>query len=462
MTYGGDATATLSVVIALERTGAGERALVMPRAVPMGYSSQPYDRFVKDVRAFDRSGQPLKVARAEGPRWRLGDAQSALGRVEYQVDLREMEGRILAGGDSSRARAGYAYLLGYSVAAYVDGLEGEALRVTYAGPPAWPVCATLAPAAPCGRGRVLARAADFYALADSQVLMGERVQMEEVRTTAKAPLFVALYAESELDRERLTAVTREAYELVVEYFGGVPFSHYTAVFEFLTPVSAEHSYGFSMEHLQSASFCLPAERALTPQSDARALRGFRVNVAHHMAHAWVPKRAYGQGYFPFSWEVPPAHDSIWFSEGFGQYAAIDTLADELPEAQRAEYREAVVELRFRSTLKEIPRFILETPLVDLSYRGSYVYSEDFRVGRTLFSRGGLMAAEMDARIRERTKGAKRLRDALRQLVAWSAKNRRAFRIEELPGIFAEATGVETRDILERWLGPVPAVTPPGR
>jgi hypothetical protein len=41
MTYGGDATATLSVVIALERTGAGERALVMPRAVPMGYSSQP-------------------------------------------------------------------------------------------------------------------------------------------------------------------------------------------------------------------------------------------------------------------------------------------------------------------------------------------------------------------------------------------------------------------------------------
>jgi hypothetical protein len=33
-----------------------------------------------------------------------------------------------------------------------------------------------------------------------------------------------------------------------------------------------------------------------------------------------------------------------------------------------------------------------------------------------------------------------LRDALRHLVEWSEKNRRAFRIDELPGIFQDATG----------------------
>jgi predicted metalloprotease with PDZ domain len=62
-----------------------------------------------------------------------------------------------------------------------------------------------------------------------------------------------------------------------------------------------------------------------------------------------------------------------------------------------------------------------------------------------------MAYEMDEKIRDSTKGAKRLRDALRGLVAWSEREKRAFRIEELPSIFKDSTGVETRDIMERWL-----------
>jgi predicted metalloprotease with PDZ domain len=61
---------------------------------------------------------------------------------------------------------------------------------------------------------------------------------------------------------------------------------------------------------------------------------------------------------------------------------------------------------------------------------------------------------MDDRIRSETRGAKSLRDALRGLVVWSAQNHRAFRIEELPARFREATGVDTRDIMERWLAPL--------
>lgn len=454
VTYRGEQSATVTVALGIARAPAGAHTFVMPRAVPMGYSPQPYDRFVKNLRAWGRDGQALEVRRVDGPRWRLGNEKSALGRIEYEVDLRQMEREILAGGDSSRARERYAYLLGYSIVGYVDGMEEQPLRVKYAGPAPWPVCATLAPAAPCARGSVSARAANFYALADAQVLMGARMQFEEVRAPGDPPLFVGVYAEFEVDRARIATITREAYERVIAYFGGAPFAHYTALFEFVQPATTEHRYGFSMEHLESATFCLGPDRALTTQSDTRTANGLRSNVAHHIAHAWIPKRAYGQGYFPFTWEVAPAHDSIWFSEGFGQYASMDALADALPEAQRAAYVESVLEFRFRAALREMPKFLLEMPLVELSHRGSYVYSEDFRVGRTLFSRGALMAAEMDARMRDRTRGAKRMRDALRHLMAWSAQNKRAFHIAELPRIFAEATGVETRDILEKWLGPV--------
>lgn len=61
-----------------------------------------------------------------------------------------------------------------------------------------------------------------------------------------------------------------------------------------------------------------------------------------------------------------------------------------------------------------------------------------------------MAAEIDAEIRRASGGKKRLRDAFRGLMAWSENNRRPFEIDELPDIFEESTGVDTRRIYERW------------
>jgi predicted metalloprotease with PDZ domain len=187
-------------------------------------------------------------------------------------------------------------------------------------------------------------------------------------------------------------------------------------------------------------------------------------MAHHFAHAWIPKRAYGEGYFPHLWETAPVLDTIWFSEGFGQYAALDALAD-AEGNDAAVFRARFVQRRFRSWLTEAPPFLLRLPLVEVSRIASTRYSEDFRTGRTAFSRGGLMAAEMDERIRSESGGQKRLRDALRFLVKWSQREKRGFRIEELPAIFSEATGVETRDILEKWLAPYArqerTVTAPG-
>jgi predicted metalloprotease with PDZ domain len=102
-------------------------------------------------------------------------------------------------------------------------------------------------------------------------------------------------------------------------------------------------------------------------------------------------------------------------------------------------------------------------LDELSREGSFLYADDFRVGMNLFSRGSLMAAEMDDRIRTETSGQKSLRDALRYLIAWTAQNHRAFRTDELPEIFRQATGVDTTSILKSWMQPprpAPATSSP--
>ena len=211
-----------------------------------------------------------------------------------------------------------------------------------------------------------------------------------------------------------------------------------------------------MEHLESATFYLAADQVLRATADETWRSRILYNFAHHIAHAWIPKRCAGPGYFPFLWEMAPLLDSIWFSEGFGQYAAIDALAARLPPEAAAAYRDRLVERRFRQSLAEAPAFLLRMPLVELSYVASTRYGEDFRTGRTLFARGGLMAAEMDQEIRRATGGRESLGDGLRALVAWSARERRPFAIADLPDHLRRATGTDVRKIYDRWLAALPS------
>lgn len=427
----------------------GEHVLVMPRAIPMGYGEQPFDEFVEALTALGPSNESRSTQRDEGPRWKIGRTGEAIHRVAYDVNVRRMEELVLAASDSSRVRDGYVGLLGYSVFAYIEGQESEPALLTVEGPASWPVLSTLAPSAPPPVGVVRGAADNFYALADSQIAMGPR--MTVLRAPGDTPLYVCVYAEGEVDASRIAELASGAMSRLVTYFGSAPFAHYTVHQELLQPRSPRHQYGFSMEHLDSSTYYLAHDQGVTARSTDADVARTLYNFAHHIAHAWIPKRAYGPGYYPFTWELAPLLETIWFAEGFGQYAAIVALAADMPDGST--YRTSMIERRFKSMLATTPPFIQQMSLPELSRVASTRYSQDFRTGRNVFSRGGLMAAEMDDRITTRSAGRKSLKDALRHLVAWSARERRAFEVSDLPRLFQEATGVDTSDILERWLRP---------
>ena len=421
-------------------------ALVIPRAVPMGYSQQEYDRYVADVRGLGPHGEPLEVVREEGPRFRIGASGHERPARLVPRGPRAPGARDLSASDASRARPGYVGLLGYSVFGYLEGWQARPVRLEIVAPSGWPAFTTLAPAAPPAIARASGEATDFYALADSQVAMGPGLSVR--RVPSRVPLYLAGYSEGSADLAFTGSLLAKAMDALVDYFGSAPFPHYTAQIELLKPLTPEHRYGFSMEHLESSHYFLAADAGVTEASPELEKRRTLFNFAHHVAHAWIPKRASGEGYFPFSWELAPLIDTIWLSEGFARYIAIDALADAMPEAEGAAYRKQVLD-SLQTLLAEMPSFIREMPLVPLSRIASTRYSEDFRTGKTLFARGALLAAELEARIRAASGDRKRFRDAARYLMDWSARNRRGFRIDELPGLFREATGVETREIWER-------------
>ena len=449
MAYVLDATAAASsgrvrVEILLPAPPAAPLDLVMPRNYSGGYALFLYDRFVEDVKAFSPAGAALAVRRAEnGPRWILGKADANVARITYDVDVSRMEREIWKGVATSKVRPRYAGFLGYSIFAYADGEERRPASLEVRAPEGWPVLTTLAPAVPALVGKASGLAPDYDTLADSQVLMGP--DMELSRLPGAIPLVFAAYSEGAADLPLERALARTALDRVQAYFGDAPIRQYTVQLELLKPLEG-HDYGFSQEHVDSGTFSLSLARATTAKTGADDRERTLVNYAHHMAHSWIPKRAYGAGYSPHTWEAPPVIDTIWFNEGFGRYAAIQALADGMPPAEGATFRARSL-ARLKKILDEAPPFIRRMPLAELSQSASFMYSADFRIGMSTFSRGSLMAAEMDDQIRSRSGGSKSLRDGLRSLL----KSPQPFRTEDLLVIFQSATGVDVREILDRWV-----------
>ena len=237
-----------------------------------------------------RRPPPARSRRPNARRARAGGCPPGTTRVEYRVDLRQMEREVRAASDQSRVRDGYlarsATRCSRSSTASRRGRSrcGSTVR-RLAG------VRTLAPGVPlptspvdAARRRLLraGRRPDR----DGTARDGARASPRHAgaalpgRATPKAPV--------DLDRVGRLAVT--AFQRVADYFGTVPFAHYTMHQELLTPLTPQHEYGMSMEHLSSSTFYLAASAGLTaastPADDARVL----YNFAHHIAHAWVPKR----------------------------------------------------------------------------------------------------------------------------------------------------------------------------
>jgi predicted metalloprotease with PDZ domain len=437
---------TVHVTIVLPRPRGGPEYFAMPRAIPMRYSPQPYDRFITNLVVRDPTGKPINLTDIDGPRWLIeSNVQTPVASISYQVDLERMDRQILSATDASRVRAGFIGLLGYSVFGFVEGRTEEPIELTVRVPNDWPVTTTLAPTADSIRSFTVG-ARNYYALADAQIMGGPDLVVR--RLTSAVPLAVSVYAEESIDLDTITDLTDRALRRMTEYFGFAPFPHFTASIEVLRPLSVDHAYRFSMEHLEGATF-----RYATGQVDVSPAGRdrFYFNLLHHMAHAWIPKRCATTGYYPFDWDYAAPIDGIWFTEGWSQYAAVDAMASEHDDA--AAFRRFWAGRRYDVAGNDSAPPLAGRSTAELSRIAAHQYSDDFRLGLAVVSRGSLMAEAIDQRIRRETRGAKTFRDVARGLMAWCATSNAPVSVDALEQVVRRETGVASRDLIDKWLAP---------
>ncbi len=421
----------IAIQITFDALSASDANLVIPRSAPGTYILTNYIAFVDDVVGYTTTGKQLQGMIGDGSFFTFGESNEALNKVSYTVDIEKMEIDLLDASTSSKAKEDYLGLFGYSVFGFIEGKEAESINLTINTDPSWPIFSTLRPYTDRKSGTDTYEVENYAALVDAQYLLGKGVQVIRVEE-GPIPLFVAAYNATADNLEGIGKTGLSSLQKLADYFGYVPMPHYTLVYEFLEPISPRHDYGFNMEHLNSMTAHRDISQEYTPNRDLGT-------IIHHMGHSWVPLRSWGEGYRPFAWQVAPLIETIWLNEGFIWYVTFQQI---LGDEARLNW--------WKSNMDNAPDFIKTKTLKELSLLGSTQYSSDFRIGKNLFSRGALMAYDLDEYIQKQTNGNKSFKDAILGLLNWSRANQRAFKYNEIEPIMSKATGVDLKPIWNKW------------
>ena len=415
---------------------------VMPRSIPGGYSIYTYDKFVDGLSAVTTTGEKLPMVRDnnDAPRWYCTDTTKKIFRLEYEMNLDKMERQILPG-DASIIRSGFAGLLNYSIFGWIDGTEKQPVQCTIETFDHWPIFTTIEPSASPSTGKFTFNTDNYYTLADGQTFIGPRFRVKEYK--ALCPLFVTSYCQvADEDLDDYAEQEIMSMGILKDYFGEIPFRQYSLMLRAAIPREPVSAPALAMEHLQSSTFFGDTSGIRTrPMTRDQLVRTIPTYL-HHMGHAFLPLRCYGDAYRPYVEEIPPIINNIWFNEGFMWFLPYDTLKLER------------MKIRFNDNVYNASPAIKRMSLQQLSQIASTMYGVDFRLGTAVYSRGAMMAIEMNDYIKQNTAGQRSMRDVFRYLYNWSKENQRPFTMEEFPALISKAAGVDISVIYQKWQLPI--------
>lgn len=442
LAYKDSSTSVIKIVIEFRTHLSSPVSFIMPRSVPGGHDFFIYDRFISNVYSTDNEGNRTTMLKdANGaPRWYLSDPVKKIRRIEYDVDLEYMEKR-LAAGDASIIRPGFAGILNYSVLGWIEGTEQEKVECNIETFPQWNIFSTLQPSSAPSKGIMKFNAENYFTLADAQTYIGTRFFVKEYKGIV--PLFIVSYCQTE--DEYLDDYGRQgimSMGILKDYFGELPYRHYTILLRKAIPFENISAPALAMEHLQSSTFF--GDTSLIRKAPMRhdELINSMGTYLHHMAHAFIPLRCYGDTYRPYVMEIPPIINNVWFNEGFLWFLVYDTLKIER------------LKTVFYNSTYHSPAIIKKMTLEQLSQAASTMYGGDFRIGRAVYSRGASMAMEMDDYLKAESGGKKSMKDVFRYLYQWAKKEQRPFTMEEFPLLINKASGIDMGEIYSKWQLPV--------
>jgi predicted metalloprotease with PDZ domain len=411
-------------------TGGQKRIeLMMAVWTPGSYLVREYARHVEALEVVSPAGGTAPVKTRKN-RWAVATGGAARVSVRYRVYGREMSVR------TNWVEAGFALLNGApTYLTLVGGLQ-RPHQVTLELPQGWTrAMSGLTEAS--GRAHTFI-ASDFDTLVDSPIVAGDLAVYEFTRS-GKPHYLVNVNEGGNWDGARAIG---DVERIVAEHermWGSLPYEKYV----FINMITEA---GGGLEHANSTVLMTSRWAMGTRDSYVSWLN----LVSHEFFHVWNAKRLRPAALGPFDYETENYSPSLWVSEGFTSYYG-DLLVARAGLTWEPEYLSLLSnDIR---TLETTPGRLVQ-PVTQSSYDAWIKqYRPDENSPNTsisYYTKGQIIAALLDARIRLASNGRTSLDDVMR-LAYQRFSGDKGFTEAQFRALISEVAGADLSDVLTRAL-----------
>ncbi|UYO94179.1 M61 family metallopeptidase [Pollutimonas sp. M17] len=445
------------VRLTLRNPDPGGQSFSLPAWIPGSYLIRDFSRQIETIQASSR-GKPVGIRKTANHTWLCEPCKAELD-IDYTVYAWDLSVR------GAHVDETHAFLNGTSIFLCPDGRSQEPCHVELCPPPQarnWKVYTSLPEAAGhprCARrhGYGMYIAPDYDALIDHPIEMGTP-QVVRFKAHGAEHEMVFTGVAPNLDLKRIAADVQKICAAQIALFEPrtrrAPFLDSAGRYVFMTMVTGD-GYG-GLEHRASTAL-MTSRRDLPVLGRDNAGEGYQTFlglVSHEYFHTWNVKRIKPAAFAPYDLGRENHTRLLWVFEGFTSYyddlmllrsGVIDEadylrmLAKTISGVQRAggRFKQSVAESSFDAWTR--------------------YYKQDENSPNALvsyYTKGSLVALGLDITIRHASAGRRSLDDVMRLM--WERYGRDFYTgagtgvpEDAMADLIREATGVDTRDFIER-------------
>lgn len=277
----------------------------MSRSSPGRYATHEFGKNVYDVKAFDISGNALKVNRIEGDVYQVNEHKGYI-KLSYKLYGRHADGTY-----ASIDATGWHFNMPATFL-WLKGFENTPIEVYFNLPKDknWKIATQLKPSATPS----VFTAPNLQYLMDCPTKVGDlHIREWSVKNTDNKSYTFRLAIEASTSDSLINVLTQKVQRIVQEaksVFGEFP-NYDFGTYTFIASINP-YVQGDGMEHRNSTMITIPAE---TIETNEWALDVF----AHEFFHCWNVERIRPKTLEPFNFEKSNMSNELWFAEGFTQY-----------------------------------------------------------------------------------------------------------------------------------------------
>lgn len=415
------------VTLSVEDYSGKSATLKMPVWTPGSYLVREFSRNIPRISASSGKHE-LTVQKNAKNVWEVATGGASNFTVTYKVYAYEQTVRTSFLNDSR------GYLNGASVLLYVDGLQDQPGELKIQLPRGWRKIST-------GLQRVGGKIrtfafANYDILVDSPILLGNHeVHKFKVDGT---PHEIAIYGESNLDKEKFLSDTKAIVSQTRELFGSFPYDRYVFLILLL------ESGGGGLEHLNSCT----VQGQRWKFSDEKKYKDFLTLMSHEFFHTWNVKRIRPFSLGPFDYDEENYTTDLWIAEGFTEYyeSVIPYRAGLFTEEDYFDYVGRLIKLVETTPGRQVQSLSEASFDAWIKYYRRDENSPNTQI--SYYAKGAVVGFLLNLAIVENSNGEKSLDDAFRKVFQEIYKGeKRGYTSSEFRQICEEIAG---RDLSDIW------------